>query len=119
MENNEKDVLYYSDMIYWIKKHAGLEQEQDEETDARIEKRTDVIETATEDSICLEISEFSTEFYDCVIRMFHETGDIELTKSPYNISNYPELVKKIIEEYQEKIDQLSGTEKKGPVRKRN
>ena len=109
MENNEKDVLYYSDMIYWIKKHAGFEQEHDEETEARVEKRAAVIDA---DKLCFQISEFSTEFYDCVLRIFHETGDIELTKNTHNISRHPELVTKLIKEYEEKRDNAIKREEK-------
>ena len=106
--NNPKDILYYQDMIYLLKKSAKLELEINEETEQRIEARYAEIE---EEVDCPgtgkklgDESIFEGEFFGIcrAILKYQDKYDNKLI----NLRHCPELVQEAIEELEIKIESL-------------
>lgn len=94
-----KDSLYYSDLIYEIKKIAKLDYAKDKETELRLRKRkVDVVsKTRDGDTIRLyfETSPFQEDVFRTVRNILKKSN--ESFNSVDEISNYPEAVNECLE----------------------
>lgn len=103
--NENKDALFYSDLIYKIKQLAQFEGEEDPLVEARIEEREKEI-PAMEDGIPLyQLSAFTSELFSIIIQIVKKANGG--FTSPHEIAKYPELVQEAIDELQTKVDALT------------
>lgn len=96
---NEKDELFYSDLIYEIKKLANLDVEDDEITNERIEKRQEMTETIIDGHRVYPLTEFQIALFEFVTNIGDVAGVIIGT--PEGIAKYPELVEESLKELQD------------------
>ena len=89
--NEEKDLLYYRDLIYEIKYLARFEQTKDEEVLKRIIKRQSELNSG-----------FTQDIIEIIIGISRKTGVSFRTASA--ISGYPELVNEVLEELENKVN---------------
>ena len=66
MNNNEKDALFYNDLIYEIKKYAGFYAGYDEDIEARIDKRKKYDIEMNNEVMISVVSEFNVELYTII-----------------------------------------------------
>lgn len=107
---NIKDALYYQDLIYYLKKEAGFEYEQNQEIEeriqARFEEKEEEVEVPGKEYALLNRSIFYVD-----IHYYYAIGKIILNSSDKQhglkmIKNYPEQVKQVIAELEEKVRTL-------------
>ena len=96
---NEKDELFYNDLIYEIKKLANLDVIDDEITNKRIEKRQEMIEVVIGGHRVYQPTEFQIALFEFVINIGDLAGVIIETLD--GIAKYPELVEESLKELQE------------------
>ncbi len=101
----ENDALFYSDLIYELKKLAGFYAGYNEETEKRIEERKKYETEVNNDFILNIISDFNLELYNIInrIMLLANNSSKDLTE----ISMYPDLVKKEIKILEAKIDVIN------------
>lgn len=102
ISSNQKDELYYSDLIYKIKKLAGIEVSFDEETEKRINKREQSTQTIINGQVVNTFSSFELELFTFILGISEKSG-IPF-QYPQEISNHKELVLTALEEYSQKDD---------------
>lgn len=104
-QNNElKDLLYYTDLIYEIKKLAGFEQTKNEETEKRIiEREKCIVEKQIEGpfEFLNRLSDFQQELFEIIMGISQKAGVV--FRGLQEISKYPELVKEVLEELENKV----------------
>lgn len=105
---NIQDALYYEDLIYYLKKEAGLDYEPNEETEKRIGARFDEIEQSVQvpgsDYCIAEQSIFQIDIFSIAMKITKITG---ARKFGLRIINKcPEEVKKEIQELETKVANL-------------
>lgn len=107
-QNNElKDLLYYTDLIYEIKKLAGFEQIENEETDKRIiEREKCIVEKQAEGPFDFSnrLSDFQQELFEIIMGISQKAGVV--FRGLNAISEYPELVKEVLEELEKKVSSM-------------
>lgn len=94
----ERDELYYSDMAYALKKHAGVIKKKDIESirERRILNRT-CSETVIENGVRSErISSFLLELFSVVEGIYQKVG--EPCQGFKGLSEYPDLVMESLRE---------------------
>lgn len=102
-----KDTLYYSDLMYEIRKLAKFEQEQNEFVEQRIAKRTESIAENPETGP-YSLSTFELELFQ-IIRGISKKAGVPF-KSLSAISKYPELVNEVLAELEVKKNELSNSD---------
>ena len=110
-----KDVLYYSDLIYEIKKLAGFEQEKNEEVETRILKRHEGIVEEQENRpfrFLERLSAFQQELFEIVMGISKKAG--VAFRGLREISKYPELVNEVLTELEIKKNSIE-TENKNEI----
>lgn len=110
-----KDVLYYSDLIYEIKKLAGFEQEKNEEVETRILKRHEGIVEEQENGpfrFLERLSAFQQELFEIVMGISKKAG--VAFRGLREISKYPELVNEVLTELEIKKNSIE-TENKNEI----
>lgn len=98
-----KDALYYSDLMYELRSLAGFEQDKDEATEERIIERSKSIVEEQETGpfrYLNKLSVFQQELFEIVSDISKKAGVTFTSLSA--ISKYPELVKEILIELEEK-----------------
>lgn len=107
-QNNElKDLLYYTDLIYEIKKLAGFEQIKNEEIEKRIiEREKCIVEKQTEGPFDFlnRLSDFQQELFEIIMGISQKAGVV--FRGLNAISEYPELVKEVLEELEKKVSSM-------------
>ena len=104
---NEKDALFYKDLIYEIKKYAKIYVKIDDEAEERIKQRQKYDTEMNNEVMISLIPEFNLELYAIVNRiMMLANGSF---KSLNEIANYPELVEKEISKLEAKIDVINNS----------
>ena len=101
----QKDILFYEDLIYYLKNLAGLEFEKDEITDKRIEERINPKNDKIYNIAFNEPSEFLVEVFKILIDVFGKIVDIH-DKNIQEVINYKDLVQKQICLLEEKLKRL-------------
>ncbi len=110
MNLQNKDALYYSDLIYELKSLAGFEQQEDVETLRRIIQRKQTIVIDQESELLTssyQTSEFMQEVIEIIIGISKKAG--VHFKSANSISNYPELVNEVLADLENKKNELNNT----------
>lgn len=87
---NQKDVLFYSDLVYYIRKLAGFEVKINQETDERIEARQLEIEQKANGMTCYGLSEFTLELFQFVSEISKQV-DVVFRRID-EICKYPNVV---------------------------
>ena len=107
MNLEEKDILYYDDLIYQIKKLAGFEISIDEETNERIILREKPVAEKDSEGIftyLFKLSMFEEELFTVIRNISIKAGTS--FESLDEISKYPELVNEAITEIKNKKENL-------------
>lgn len=115
MPENQKDALFYSDLIYAIKQFAGFEVEKNEEIESRIEEREKDIEFEHNGAPAYKLSDFNRELFETVMQIvIKANGNFT---GPSEIAKYPELVTETLNELEVKVNSINCQTKKaeGPV----
>ena len=104
----EKDALFYSDLIYELKKLAGFYAGYNEETEKRIEERKKYEKEPNNGFFINIISDFNRELYTIInrIMLLANNSSKDLTE----ISKYPDLVKKEIKTLESKVDIINNSQ---------
>ena len=91
----------YQDLIYLFRKYSGIDFEEDEAIEERIEEKMKTQEVSTENGVFNMFSSFSIAFYKLVLSIANEAS----TNIHYleELKNYPELVTKKINELELKV----------------
>lgn len=98
-----KDITYYEDLLYFVKKTANLDYTYNEETEKRIEERLKGIkDNESNDTIKGEkLSEFEQDIFEIVRKVSKKSG--ESFKSISWIRLYPEIINEVICEIENNI----------------
>lgn len=102
----EKDEFFYSDLVYYIKKKAGIKFEKNEEVENRIKERIK-LKTISYNSNKPIFSVFEVEFLNFTRQVAGFAGDIDVYIDYSKISRYPELVEELLKKYDIEISQDS------------
>lgn len=97
--SQQKDSLYYSDLVYVIKKLAGLEVIDDEETNKRIISREESRKQCQSGANLGTLSDFEIELFDFSLKIAKKAG--VKFKTPEEMAKYPHLVMESLKEYEE------------------
>ena len=103
---NQKDELFYNDLIYRLKQLAGFELKENEEIEDRIEKREELIDEIIDGvkTNAFYLSEFQVELFQIIMNIVKKAnGNFTGLKE---IANYPELVSEQIAILEGKISLL-------------
>lgn len=98
LEATNMDDLFYNDLVYAIRKIAGLEYVVDKNVENRIETRMKDVEVIDEVIGCFELSSFEEELFQFTRDISNEVG-IKF-RSFNDISMYPALVEEKLGEYE-------------------
>ena len=95
----EKDELFYVDLVCEIKRLAGFNITVDENQINRIEKRKEDVETTINGEIGYLISDFKLELFEFVMAV----GELSGTVLPNleDISKYPDIVNELLKQFEE------------------
>ena len=108
-----KDLQYWEDVIYVLKKMARLNYEPNMETEVRIKERCGDPNTfLLPDSLEEEITDFKVEMF-VLIRRILKNATGTSSGNPFSIYKYPEEVKDVIAELETELAKLK--EKNGPT----
>jgi len=120
MNLENKNALYYSDLIYELKRLAGFEQQEDGAIEERITKRQEDILVKYENETFIltgfKLSVFQEELFYFVSRISIR-ANVNFSELE-EISRYPELVNEQLADLENKINELNNTnslENNGPV----
>ena len=119
MNLENKDALYYSDLMYVVKSLAGFKQLEDKETEERIAKRQEDIVVERENGMFRylnELSVFQQELFGIVGGISKKAG--VAFRGLEEVSKYPELVNEVLTDLENKINELNNAnslENNGPV----
>lgn len=105
MIKNIKDELYYNDLVYEIKKIANLDNHIDEEAEARIAKRVEVVKINKNGHTYETLSDFEIELFTFGIDLAEQVGENFVSLD--EISKYPDIVKESLKKYENKISNHS------------
>ena len=95
----EADVhLFYSDLIYKIRRLAGLVEKTDKVIEERIKIRYQMLPKMENGIICYRLSPFEKEMFEFAIEISKKVG-VAFT-SLQELSKYPELVKDTLKQYE-------------------
>ncbi len=102
MNLEEKDALYYYDLMYELKRLARFEQKENTETEERIALRLEDIVEEQEGPIHIayRLSIFQEELFEIIRGISLKAG--EPFKGLSQISKYPELVQETLKELEQK-----------------
>ena len=99
MNIQNKDQLYYNDLIYKIKSLSGLIKVEDPETEQRILDREELIGKIDENKMISYMpSMFQLDIFE-IVRNISKKLNIPF-KTLYEISKYPEEVNEVLHELQ-------------------
>lgn len=109
MPENEKDTLFYRDLIYAIKQIAEFEVERNEEIESRINERERDIAVEHNGTIVYKPSDFNVELFGIIMQIIARRVGIGANYNcfPSEIAKYPELVTEAIDELEAKINSLN------------
>lgn len=99
----EKDALYYSDFIYYIKRLANLITTPNLEKETRINKRLEEIECHEEGHLSYTLSDFTADVFDFTLSISKKVQ--VMLQGPSSLSKYPKLVEETIKKFFLKISE--------------
>lgn len=102
INNYERDELFYSDLVYAIKKLSKLEVTDDPETNKRIEIRLKDISEEVDGKIIHNFSNFRIELFDFAYLIGNKKGLLSL--HPDALEYYKDLVEEEIKEIEKLIN---------------
>lgn len=93
----EKDALYYSDLILYIKSLAGILKIEDEETKERIRERQKDIPHCDEKGLWTELTPFNKDLFEFVLNI-SKKYDIFI-QGPTDLKKYPKETKELLKRF--------------------
>lgn len=100
---NQKDTLFYSDLVYQIRKLAGLIKKEDTVREERIREREKGIEKRDEEGNPIYLlSDFTLELFKFTLDVSRK-GGTGVANGPSDLYKYPDLVKEGIKEFYLKV----------------
>lgn len=100
---NQKEALFYSDLVYHIRKLSGIIKDEDSVREKRIKEREKGIEQIGEDGEPIYLlSNFTLELFKFTLNVSRKGGN-KILNGPSDLYKHQDLVKKEIKEFYLKV----------------